>query len=475
MSGGVYASLHTPERVESTREAASAALGRLAVRLDSNDQEEATMSETDKTVRRDLTRRQVLKGAAATAGVMAGSGALGGFPTIWAQNIKDVKLVQVGGSYSAIIDIARQATKDLGFQVEMQTGAHDALLNRFVTQPNSVDIADMEYFFLLHLVPRGVLHPIDLKKYKWWDKVVPIFTKGQYPDGRKVSDQGILPYKVQYVDGPESTKFAKSPTRWANGIPTVYNADTLGIRPDIVKRPIEHWHELLNPEFKGRTAILDVPSIGIMDAAMAIESRGDIKYGDKGNMTKEEIDKTIKILIDAKKSGQFRAFWTTFDESVNLMASGEVVVQSMWSPAVTAVRSRGIPCYYAPLKEGYRAWASCIAPMRHLKGLKLDAAYEYLNWYQSGWQGGFIAKQGYYSSVPETARKFMTADEWGYWYDGKPAKSEIKDPYGTLMEKAGQVRDGGAFWERMGKVACWNTLMDENRYMVRKWNEFISA
>jgi len=39
-----------------------------------------------------------------------------------------------------------------------------------------------------------------------------------------------------------------------------------------VKRPIEHWHELLNPEFKGRSAILDVPSIGIMDAAMAIAS-----------------------------------------------------------------------------------------------------------------------------------------------------------------------------------------------------------
>ena len=433
------------------------------------------MSAKNKTLRRQLSRREVLKGAAATAGMLAASGAIGGFPTIWAQNIKDVKLVQVGGSYSAIIDIARQASKDLGFQVEMQTGAHDALLNRFVTQPNSVDIADMEYFFLLHLVPRGVLHPIDLKKYKWWDKVVPIFTKGEYPDGRKVSTEGVLPFEVQYVDGPESTKFSKRPTQWANGIPTVYNADTLGIRPDIVKRPIEHWRELLNPEFKGKSAILDVPSIGIMDAAMAIESRGDIKYGDKGNMTKEEIDKTIKILIDAKKSGQFRAFWTTFDESVNLMASGEVVIQSMWSPAVTAVRSRGIPCYYAPLKEGYRAWASCIAPMRHLKGLKLDAAYEYLNWYQSGWQGGFIAKQGYYSSVPETAKKFMTADEWGYWYDGKAAKGDIKDPYGTLMEKAGQVRDGGAFWERMGKVACWNTLMDENRYMVRKWNEFVSA
>src|SRR5213078_1620546 len=242
-----------------------------AVRLDSNDQEEVTMSAKNKTLRRQLSRREVLKGAAATAGMLAASGAIGGFPTIWAQNIKDIKLVQVGGSYSAIIDIGRQATKDLGFQVEMQSAAHDALLNRFVTQPNSVDIADMEYFFLYHLVPRGVLHTIDLKKYRWWDKVVPIFTKGEYPDGRKVSRQGVLPFKVQYVDNPESKKFAKDQTRWATAIPTVYNADTLGIRPDLVKRPIEHWHELLNPEFKGRSAILDVPSIGIMDAAMAIE------------------------------------------------------------------------------------------------------------------------------------------------------------------------------------------------------------
>jgi putative spermidine/putrescine transport system substrate-binding protein len=27
----------------------------------------------------------------------------------------------------------------------------------------------------------------------------------------------------------------------------------------------------------------------------------------------------------------------------------------------------------------------------------------------------------------------------------------------------------------MGSVACWNAVMDENTYMVRKWNEFIAA
>lgn len=435
---------------------------------------------TDKTAaskQPGMTRRAFCHKALTAAGMAAGAQGISGFPLVWAQKLKDITLLQVGGSYSAIIDIARQASKDLGFKVEMQNAATDALVNRVATQPQSLDIADVEYWMMGKLIPRGGLQAIDLQRCTYWDKVVPIFTKGEYPDGRKVSSQGTLPYQVQYLEQPDSPEkgFAQSPTRWATLMPTLYNADTLGIRPDLVKRPITRWHELLQPEFKGKAAILSVPSIGMMDAAMAIESRGDITYGDKGNMTVEEIDKTIKILIDLKKAGQFRAFWTTFDESVNLMASGEVVIQSMWSPAVTAVRARGIPCYYTPLQEGYRAWAVGLGLMAHLSGLKLEAAYEYLNWYQAGWQGGFIAKQGYYSAVPDTVKAFLTPEEWDYWYEGKAARSDIKDPYGTTLEKAGHVRDGGALWERMGKVACWNTMMNENRHMVRKWNEFIAA
>ncbi len=84
---------------------------------------------------------------------------------------------------------------------------------------------------------------------------------------------------------------------------------------------------------------------------MVVEAMGMYKYRDKGNMTKEEIDLTIKTLIEAKKAGQFRAFWKDFNESVNLMASGEVVIQSMWSPAVTKVRSMGI-AVHLPAAQG---------------------------------------------------------------------------------------------------------------------------
>jgi putative spermidine/putrescine transport system substrate-binding protein len=183
----------------------------------------------------------------------------------------------------------------------------------------------------------------------------------------------------------------------------------------------------------------------------------------------------MKVMIEAKKAGQFRAFWKSFDESVNLMTSGEVVIQSMWSPAVTAVRSKGVACEYVPLKEGYRAWGGGLGMSKALTGLERDAAYEYINWYLSGWVGAFLNRQGYYSAVLSTAKKNMSADEWAFWMEGKPAATDIKDPFGKVMEKAGAVRDGGSFEQRMGAVACWNAVMDENRYMVQKWNEFIAA
>jgi putative spermidine/putrescine transport system substrate-binding protein len=258
-------------------------------------------------------------------------------------------------------------------------------------------------------------------------------------------------------------------------IPTVYNADTLGIRPDLIKRPINSWAELLNPEFKGKAAILNIPSIGIMDAAMVVEAKGIYKYPDKGNMTKAEIDLTIKTLIEAKKAGQFRALWKDFNESVNLMASGEVVIQSMWSPAVTAVRTKGIACNFQPLKEGYRAWAAGFGVPKSVTGKKADGVYEFINWFLDGWAGAYLNRQGYYSAVLDTAKAKMEAYEWAYWMEGKPAAKDIKSPNGDVLAKAGSVRDGGSYEARMGGIACWNAVMDENEYMVKKWNEFVAA
>jgi putative spermidine/putrescine transport system substrate-binding protein len=424
--------------------------------------------------RRGVSRRAVLKGGAAAAGVAAGSGVITGFPTIWAQNIKDVTLNHTGMSYSTLIDIARQASQDLGFTVEMSVTDHPGLTNRMINDPGSIDIADSEIWQTKVYVPQGVTQAVDVKRIELWDKVTPLYTKGEFA-GKEVSRQGDSPYEMMYREAVGGTSFAAGPTEWATFLPGVYNADTLGIRPDLVGRPIESWGELFSPDFAGKAAIQNIPTIGIMDAIMAMESSGELTYADKGNPSREEIEQTIAKLIELKRAGHWRALWNTFDESVNLMASGEVVIQSMWSPAVTAVRTQGIDCVYQPLKEGYRGWGNGLALMSHLEGLKLDAAYEYLNWYISGWVGGFIAKQGYYISVPETAKTHLTENEWGFFYDGKPATADITSPTGDKTNSAGDVRDGGSYEERFAKVAVWNNLMDEAEFLFAKWNEFNAA
>ncbi len=418
-------------------------------------------------------RRNMLKGAAAVSGVAIGSGALTGFPAIHSAEPKVLRYL--GTAVNEGDDIAKKCFADTGIKLEYITTTTDDVSKRVITQPNSFDVLDTEYFSLRKLVPSGNILGLDARRIKEFGNITPVFTKGELPNGRKIGGQGTAPWKVLYLDGAGSSKFSATPTDFVTLIPTVYNADTLGIRPDLIKRPITSWAELLNPEFKGKAAILNIPSIGIMDAAMVVEATGQYKYADKGNMTRAEIDLTMKVMTDAKKRGQFRAFWKDFNESVNLMASGETVIQSMWSPAVTKVRSQGVPCVFQPLKEGYRSWASGFCVSKAVSGAKLDVAYEFVNWFLSGWAGAYLNRQGYYSAVLSTAKANMEAYEWAYWMEGKPAEKDIKGPDGGLLEKAGAIRDGGSYEERMGGVACWNAVMDENDYMVRKWNEFIAA
>ncbi|MEM6385472.1 MAG: extracellular solute-binding protein [Pseudomonadota bacterium] len=414
-------------------------------------------------------RRSILKsGSAAVAAAALPA------PMVWGQAIKDVTLRQFGTGVSNLNEVADKVKEDLGFTLEMTALDSDSVTQRAATQPDSFDIADIEYWICKKVWPTGNLQAMDTTKIANYDKIVGIFRDGKLTPESTIA-QGTAPHSVGFVGGLNDKTFVDEESGWMTLIPTIYNADTLGIRPDLIGRPISNWSELLNPEFAGKASILDISSIGIMDMAMVVESMGEYTYPDKGNMTQEEIDLTLGIFTEAKKAGQFRAFWKSFSESVELMASGEVVIQSMWSPAITAVRSQGIPCVYQPLEEGYRSWGGGIGLSASLSGIELDAAYEYINWYLSGWVGGFLMRQGYYSAVPETSKAFMSDDEWGFWFEGKAAEGDITNPFGDVMEKAGAVRDGGSFYDRMGAVACWNAVMDENQYMVRKWNEFIAA
>src|ERR1700736_1333688 len=206
------------------------------------------------------TRRRILAGAAATARA-SGTQAVTGLPVVHPD--EPVTLRIAGTGVNQFKELADKAKAELGFTIQYTSLVSDDVVKRAVTQPSSFDLLDSEYWMLKKIVPSGNLRWIDTAKIKYYDQIVPIFTQGKLPDGKPVAMQGISPIKVAYLTAQKAKEFSKTPSEWMTVIPTVYNADTLGIRPDLIKEPIDSWAQLLDPQFKGKSAILNIPSIGI--------------------------------------------------------------------------------------------------------------------------------------------------------------------------------------------------------------------
>jgi putative spermidine/putrescine transport system substrate-binding protein len=414
-----------------------------------------------------FSRRSFMKSTAAGVAVAATTGA--SFMRI-AEAADGLRSIGLG--VSEINEIQDKATKDLGFPVSGQAMGYGEMFGKMLNQNDQYEIAEGYFNDMDVMLPAKVWQPIDTKKLKDWDKVTNLTKTGKLTPESSVG-QGDAPYLFLWVD--ENSNKVKGPSQYISMCPAWHNADSLGYNPKATGRPIESWGELLNKDFKGKVALLNVPQIGVMDAAMAIEALGLKKFVDKGNMTKAEIDFLIEYLIPLKKQGHFRAFWENFGQSVNLMVNGEVALESMWSPAVAAIQAEGVPCVYAFPKEGMRGWHGGLAISAKVKGKQLDQAYEYLNWWLAGWPAAFVARQGYYHSIPDNAKKYLEPAEWDYWYDGKAAAKDLADPFGTVIIKKGDVRSGGSYWNRYSKINVWNSIMEENDYLVKRWTEFLTA
>ena len=161
-------------------------------------EEESTCRSKIKTGK-GLSRRALLKGAAGLAGAAAGSGAITGFPAVWSQEEKVLRYL--GTAVNQSDDITKKVKEETGITIQNIVATTDDVTKRVITQPNSFDILDTEYFSLKKLVPSGNILPMDAKKIKEFDNITPVFTKGQLPNGKVIGDQGTAPKKVMFVEG----------------------------------------------------------------------------------------------------------------------------------------------------------------------------------------------------------------------------------------------------------------------------------
>lgn len=402
------------------------------------------------------------------------AGLAGKAPFVFAK--QKTKLRILGTHVTLQEELRQQAMSDLGIELEFEPKGSAAVLQKASMNPGAFDLYEQWSNSIKVLWRSGSIQAIEKKRLKHWDEINSLTKTGKLTPQAKIG-AGDAPHKILNVQG--NGQLGTTSTDRISFMPYVHNVDSFGYNTNVIPKGIpyetESWGWLLDEKYHGKVAIVNAPTIGLFDLALAAQTRGLVSFKDIGSLTKKELDNLFQVLIDMKKRGHFSGFWTSVPESVDFMATDRVVIESMFSPAVSALNGKNIPVTYAAPKEGYRGWHGVMCLSSATQGKQKDAAYDYMNWWLSGWPGAFIARQGYYISNPERSAKHLSQPEWDYWYQGKPAAMELKGTDGKISVKKGEVRTGGSYTKRFSNVAVWNSVMETYDYSLQKWYEFISA
>jgi len=369
--------------------------------------------------------------------------------------------------------LKERAEADLGFPVEFMEQDFITAQRTAAMEPDSYDVYDQCFHNLDIVWHWRAIQPIETDRIEAWDEMTDLARSvGAGGNGRGLGDAPATRLYVQ----PDATLSA-TPRPRISMLPTVYNFDSFAINQSASTLDVDHdvvsWSELLDQRWHGRVALVDEPAIGAFDLTMALVAAGRMEVENIGNMTVAEIDEMHRHAVDLVNSGHLAPFWRRASEPVERFSNGELTISSIWSPSVVRMKARGIRARQASPSEGYRAWHGGLCLANHLEGQRLDMAYAWFNWFLDGWAGACMARQGYYMSVPDRVRGYLSPEEWDYWYEGKPAACDLPDPDGHLAIRSGEVRSGGSYLVRSNHIAVWNSTMDEHNFLVRRWNEII--
>lgn len=418
-----------------------------------------------------LSRREML---AKTAG--AGAASLV-FPAWAARPSRRPVTLRVLGTHVTLQEQIRLAAEaDLGIRIEFAPGGSGAVLQQASTRPDSFDVYEQWSNSIRVLWRAGAIQPIETQRIDRWDQINNLSKRGRLSESSSIG-LGDAPHKLLYTQGTGS--LASTPSERVSFLPYVHNVDSFGYDTRVVPRgeayEDESWGWLLDERWRGRVALVNEPTIGLFDAALAVQAKGLMTFDNIGDMSRTEIDSLFEILIDLKRDGHFAGVWSSVPESVSFMRSGRAVIESMFSPGAASLRGEGVPVQYAAPREGFRAWHGVMCLSAAVSEEVKEAAYRYMNWWLSGRPGAIMARQGYYISVPQAARQFMTDNEWGYWYDGRPATDAITGTTGKVIAEIGDIRNGGSYQDRFGHVAVWNSVMRNYEHTLLRWGEFLST
>lgn len=253
-----------------------------------------------------MNRRTFLK---KTSEVGAAALAASAFPGILSARHRKPTIRVVGTHVTLQEKIRQQAEKDLGINIEFYPGGSAEVLLKASTDPDSFDLYEQWSNSIKILWQARTVQSIDIKRLIHWDEVNGLTKTGRITPQARLG-LGDAPYKLLYVQ-PDK-KLGSNQSNAISFLPYVHNTDSFGYNSQVVKRGIpyetESWGWLLDRRFHGKVALVNAPTIGLFDLALAVQAQGEMTFQDMGNMTREEIDQLFEIVVAKKRLGHFRGF-----------------------------------------------------------------------------------------------------------------------------------------------------------------------
>lgn len=376
----------------------------------------------------------------------------------------------LGTSVTQTAELKRAAEEDLGLQIEFITRDGTEAQRQGALNPGSFDVYDQWFHDIDLIWPAGSIRAIDIGRIERWNEINALPKTGRLsPDLPRPA--GGDPSKRLFVQLDRT--LGDTPSDRISMLPTVHNADSFAV-VGVDPATVTSWSALLDPQWAGRVALQADAAIGALDMALGLMALGAQEASNIGDLSLEDIDRLTAILQERVDEGFFDCVWSDEAEAVAAFQSGAPKIGSMWWSGFCRLRAAGTRAAMVTPREGYRGWFGGLALSSRMADGIEDAAYAYLNWWLDGRPGAMMARSGTYMANPDAVRPYLSAAEWDFWYEGKPAAEPIVDCAGQTIFEIGETREGGSYYERMSRVRVWDAVMNEHNYLVRKWESALA-
>lgn len=346
--------------------------------------------------RERLSRREVLKGAAAMGLVTAASACPG------ARQVALAASPVVRGYGVTTSQLKDWSIMEKAIGITMEFTGTNADIGVFMRDVISNDLGETHDIFIFDGGTEDVLGP-----------------QGYY--GEVIEDH------------PELTLWERTPDTWKRtdlmqaegkqyGVPVIGNADSFGYFPEAIGADPDGLDEITwakmyeDEETKGRVSLDRSWLLSMPEVAQFLKHHGRAEIEDVANMTGDEARVVADYITERKRAGQFRTLHAAFEEQVQLLTNREIDLINCWEPATKEANLVLGPnsVIYAFTVEGYYKWGH--GAYVHTKALardNVDNIYKVLNYYLGGEYRAYQATQrGYAGPNMDLGVKYAEEQGW---------------------------------------------------------------